>query len=125
MKTIKIEKIATQAQLDELYILNAIALEGLVEDDIHHFVDWIERDCRCKFLNDDIKVNIIKGKTMNEFYGLTGNNAYQDDLTIVAIPFTQIDTHDIGKLALKRFTIGARWYDDIVYNNLRREGKDK
>lgn len=119
---IKIEVLTTEAQLENLCKINAITLEGLIEEDVPFFVEWIFSECGCKYLNQNkIKVNIIKGKTMNDIYNLTGNNAYQDDLTIVAIPFTQIDTRDIGKLALKRFDIGARWFDDIVMNNIRRE----
>lgn len=123
MKFIKTTILTKKRELNKLYATNAIAIEGLVKSDIHYFVEWIQNECECKFANDEIEINIIKGKAMNENYGLTGNNAYQDELTIVAIPLNQIDVHNIGKLALKRFDIGARWFDDIVDNNLRREGK--
>ena len=53
---------------------------------------------------------------MNKEYELHLNNAYQDDLTIVSV--MDIDSLPI---IIQRFTIGARWFDDIVDNNRRRE----
>ena len=50
---------------------------------------------------------------MNKHYGLTGSNAYPDDITIVVIPEYY---NPIVKLQL-----GARWFDDIVYNNAIRQ----
>ena len=50
---------------------------------------------------------------MNRCYGLTGTNAYQDDLTFVVIPNYY---NPIVKLAC-----GARWFDDIVANNSIRQ----
>lgn len=51
----------------------------------------------------------FKGKLMNEAYGLTGNNAYQDDLTFLVIP----DFYN----PIFKLEVGARWFDDIVANN--------
>jgi hypothetical protein len=53
---------------------------------------------------------------MNEQYGLTGNNAYPKHVNIVSV----IDI-DQMKVAIPRFSIGARWFDDIVDNNAHRE----
>ena len=53
---------------------------------------------------------------MNEVYELTGDNAYQDDASIVSV----MDI-DMMKVVLARFEIGARWFDDIVENNRFRE----
>ena len=49
---------------------------------------------------------------MNDKYNLTDNNAYKEDLTIVSV----IDINPL-KIALKRFSVGGRWFDDIVDNN--------
>ena len=68
------------------------------------------------FSNDN---SIISGKTMNEYYNLSGKNAYKDELTIVSIPLNQLN--NIDKLAIARFEVGARWFDDIVDNNRNRE----
>lgn len=51
----------------------------------------------------------FKGSVMNRCYGLTGDNAYSDDLTFVVIP----DFYNPGF----KMAVGARWFDDIVANN--------
>ena len=53
---------------------------------------------------------------MNNIYNLYDNNAYNKDLTIVSIIGI-----DLMKIALKRFSVGGRWFDDIVDNNARRK----
>ena len=127
MKNVEFTKVTLtkESELNALYTTDAIVIEGLVEEDAGEFVNWIFKEIGCGILPNtlpiDILVNIIKGKTMNEVYKLTGNNAYNDDLTIVAIGLNQINSHDICRLALKRFDIGARWFSDVVRNNLERE----
>jgi hypothetical protein len=49
---------------------------------------------------------------MNKLCKLTGNNAYPNDLTIFSI----------DKFKCLAITVGARWMDDIISNNARREG---
>ena len=61
-----------------------------------------------------------KGELMNQIYQLTGSNAYPEDLTFVSIPLSMFN-NNVGKLALVKFQLGARWLDDIVDNNARRE----
>lgn len=56
---------------------------------------------------------IWKGALMNITYNLTGDNAYNDNLTFVGIK-------DFYNTKFKIDT-GARWLDDIVDNNRRRE----
>ena len=53
------------------------------------------------------------GKMFNEMCELTGNNAYPDDLTFLGVD-------DLYEPMLK-MEVGARWLDDIVENNRRRE----
>lgn len=60
-----------------------------------------------------------KGELMNQIYQLTGSNAYPEDLTFVSIPLNMFK--NIGKLAMMKLQYGARWLDDIVDNNARRE----
>ena len=65
-----------------------------------------------------------KGELMNQIYRLTGSNVYPEDLTFVSIPLNMFK--NIGKLAILKLQFGARWLDDIVDNNARRElGKQK
>lgn len=60
-----------------------------------------------------------KGKLMNQIYMLTGSNAYPEDLTFVSIPLNMFK--NIGKLAILKLQLGARWLDDIVDNNSLQE----
>ncbi|MDE6695524.1 MAG: hypothetical protein K2K25_01455 [Muribaculaceae bacterium] len=60
----------------------------------------------------------FKGGDMNFSYGLTGDNAYSDDLTFIMFP---LDGLDVPKLAIFRLREGDKWFDDIVDNNQRRE----
>ena len=59
----------------------------------------------------------FKGADMNEHYGLTGDNAYNDDLTFLMFPLDGL----APMLAIFRFYAQDRWFDDIVDNNRRRE----
>lgn len=60
----------------------------------------------------------FKGKDMNEVYGLTGSNAYTDNLTFLMFP---LDGLVVPKLAIFRLQAQDKWFDDIVDNNQRRE----
>lgn len=109
---------AKASDLHELYDGSAFTIEGLSDDDdnLNALVKWLEEH-GCKMRNDDIY--IIKGKLMNEVYHLTGDNKYQDQLTIVSIKLS--DLSNVNAVVMARFEIGARWFDDIVDNNARRE----
>ena len=100
---------------DLLYNTSAITIEGLFEDSISDYVNWIKQHSK---MNCD-NVYIISGKVMNEYYNLSGTNAYNDDVTIVSVPLES--NLDAMNLSIKKFEIGARWFDDIVDNNLDRE----
>lgn len=71
-----------------------------------------------KIDEDEVEVYTYTGKDMNEYYHLTGDNAYPDDLHFVTIPLKFMDANAI---AIPRFKIGGRWFTDIVDNNARRE----
>lgn len=60
----------------------------------------------------------FKGADMNVHYGLTGDNAYQDDLPCLMFP---LDGLDAGKLAVIKLKMHDRWFDDIVDSNRRRQ----
>ena len=55
---------------------------------------------------------------MNMEYGLTGDNAYPDDLTFLMFPLTGLN---MGRLAIFKILMSDRWFDDIVDNNCRRQ----
>ena len=108
-----IENVTTKIQLDKLYNNSAFTIEGLAEDSIKDMIAWLEENTT--FITNEPIVYITKGGVMNEVYELYEDNAYDNDLTIVSV----IDI-DLVKVALKRFSVGGRWFDDIVDNNIRR-----
>lgn len=109
-----IENVTTKAQLDKLYNNSAFTIEGLADESIGDLVAWLEENTT--FTTNELIVYVTKGNVMNELYDLHGDNAYDNDLTIVSV----IDI-DLVKVALKRFSVGGRWFDDIVDNNIRRK----
>ena len=110
----EIVKVETKEQIDFLYAQSALTIEGLSEDSIPDFMDYLKE-------NTEVhreRVFVTKGSFMNEVFGLTGKNAYQDDLNIVSVALVDFAP---GNIVTKRFEIGARWFYDIVDNNRRRE----
>ena len=106
---------------DFLYKDWALTVEGLTEDSISDFVEWTAQYCN-GFVKNDVPVYVIKGTTMNTHYGLTGSNAYPDELTIVAIPLSSMVAPK--NVAIPRFKVGGRWFTDIVDGNCLREMGD-
>lgn len=101
-------------ELDYLYSKSALTLEGFDASGFPDFAEWLKE---CNALTDkELTFYVTSGKVMNDMYGLTGDNAYPDDLNIVSA-----DNIDLGKVIFPRFAIGGRWFDDIVDNNQRRE----
>lgn len=107
-----IENVTTKEQLNKLYGNSAFTIEGLADDSIPDLMNWLKENT--VFTTKNPTVYITKGKVMNTKYFLTGDKAYQEDLTIVSV----IDI-DSFKIALKRFSVGGRWFDDIVDNNVK------
>ena len=115
-----IVEVKSARQFQHLEKTDALTVEGLIADDdsfcgLEDFLaghDAIDGHGIDEFW-------IIKGADMNAHYGLTGDNAYPDNLTIVNIPLDQIT--NITAIALPMREFGGRWYSDVVDNNLRRE----
>lgn len=110
----------TEDDLQDLYDDSALTFEGTVIDDdnLGYLVKWLD-NYNCHMKKPDFYVT--EGQLMNSYYGLTGNNAYPDDCHILSIKLSDLD--NVGGIVLPRFQIGGRWFDDIVDNNLRREGR--
>ena len=108
--------VTTKEQLDALYNQSALTFEGLSsdEDNLKAVRNWLEEHGAITYTEPDF--HIISGEFMNEVYGLSGSNAYPEDLTIVSV--TDIDQMAI---VIPRFGCGGRWFDDIVDNNRMRE----
>jgi hypothetical protein len=115
MKKINKIYVNNKKMLDALYNDSALTIEGLSEESINDFIEWIEN--YTSFKNDKI-CYIIKGSIMNKEYHLTGDNRYNDNLTIVSVMLS--DLKEPLTLAIPRMGI-ARWFDDIVEDNRFRE----
>lgn len=115
---IKRPKMEELAHLDKT---EAIVEEGMDMASIQYFVNWISD--LAGTVNDEVEVYLIKSKKLNKAWSLTGDNRYPDDLNIVAVSFDEIDKP--GKLAIPRFSVDARWWSDVLSNNLRREKEKK
>lgn len=107
-------KVTTRKQLDKLYNCSALIVIGLQDSDeeLKAFGKWIQ--CRSK-ISQPLPIYIIKGKTMNEEYGLTKENAYPEEINLISVDLNDIEMG--SKIILERFSIGGRWFDDIVNNN--------
>ena len=109
----------TTGDMDRLYEGDAWTWEGMTTDDdnLREIIKWFEEN-GCPLKKPEFWV--MTGKQMNEYCGgLTGNNKYSDDLTILSIELDNIT--DCQKMILKKFEVLARWFSDIVDNNRARE----
>lgn len=70
-------------------------------------------------IGSDISWHRFTGRDYNKAFGLTGTNRYPDDLMFLCFP---LDNLNVGKLAMFKLMMGDRWFDDMVDNDLRREG---
>jgi hypothetical protein len=95
--------VETKEQLKSLYDCSAMTWEGLRSEDFEVAL----QECG----QADAKGYITKGSVMNKLCKLTGDNAYPEDLNIFSI----------NKFKGLAITVGARWMDDIIDNNARRQ----
>ena len=102
---------------DEFYEDWSLTFLGVIEKEVPLYQNFINENGG---LNDE-DYYIASGKQMNDYYNLTGDNRYPDDLTILIIKQKSIG--NIGKIAIPRFQIGGRWFTDVVDNNARRENE--
>lgn len=108
-----------RAKLEELYEGSALTWEGMCDS-----TENLEAICKA-FVeiganpNEKLEFCSVRGSAMNQAYGLTGDNAYQDDLTILSCPLDGFDNWKA--LVYWRMRSGGRWFDDIVDNNTCRE----
>ena len=117
----KLEDVTTVEQLKKLYDGSALTFEGTSTDDenMTFLVEWLKKTGANPI--DDIPVYVTKGKLMNDTFELTGDNAYPDDLSIVSVELD--DLENWGAIVTERFKLHGRWMDDVIVNNLSREGK--
>lgn len=122
-KDIEINRIYVNSneQFEKLYNSNALTLQGLDDTDknLYSFANWIKN---LSEISNPLNMYIIKGKQMNEQYGLSGKNKYPDELRIVCVELK--DIKQVDKIIMPRFEINGRWFNDVVDNDVRREGRN-
>lgn len=113
---------ADSDKISELESSSAFTWEGLSKDDdsLSQVVDFFTKESKGFKVPCDIYW--WSGKEFNDKYELTGSNKYPNNLTFVSIPLDMWS--EMGNLPMLKFQVGARWLDDIVDNNARREGKE-
>ena len=106
------------AMLDEFYEKWSLTSEGTTvdEDNLTWLINWF-KEHDCNMIKEDFYV--IKGKMMNNYYHLTGDNRYQDNLDILVIKLEDLDNPD--NIYVPRFELGIRFFTDVVDNNANRE----
>ena len=117
MKKLQVVEVRTREQIEALG--SALTIEGLARSGFSTYLDWIEAQTTLEVR----RVYRIRGQVMNDIYDLTGSNRYPDDLNIVSVDLN--DLADWKKLIHTRLTVGARWLDDIIDNNLAREAEKR
>ena len=122
-KDIEINRIYVNSkdQFEKLYKSNALTLLGLDDTDknLYSFAKWIKD---LSEISNPLNMYIIKGKQMNEQYGLSGNNKYPNEFRIVCVELEDIKQAE--KIVIPRFQISGRWFNDVVDNDVRREGRE-
>lgn len=108
----KVIKLTNEKELDELYRTSCFTWEGM-SDEEENLAAIEEAIKENGYTEEECVFYTYKGKLMNEYYELNGDNAYLDDLTFVSIPNFYNSIFKIN--------YGARWFDDIVDNNRERE----
>ena len=116
--TMKIIEVKSKETLDELYKDSALTWEGLTLDSLEDAVEWVKQYAEFK---DEPTAYVTKGSVMNDVYYLTGRNAYPKRLNIVSFKLSDLSNLN-SKMFIDRLAVGARWFDDIVDNDLNREG---
>ena len=102
--------------LDEFYEDWSLTFTGVIKDEIPLYLDFIDENGGLK----DREYYTFTGKLMNDYYCLSGDNRYADDLNFLVIRLKSLK--NIEKTAIARFAIGGRWFTDIVDNNMSRYG---
>jgi len=113
---IKITSEMADKYLKEFYDDSSLTFEGVYLREAHLYRDFFKNVTE---VDTTKPAYVISGKLMNAHYGLTGTNAYPNDTNILVF---KLDTFkNVMSIALPRFQIGGRWFDDIVENNAHRE----
>ncbi len=116
---------ANEDKIKELASHSAFTWEGMNLDE-QNISDIAQVFCSEKLVKDgteEITGYTWSGAVMNEMYGLTGENAYPDDLPFLSFELDSFDGE--GNIDVFKMYCGARWLDDIVRNNELNEQEQK
>jgi hypothetical protein len=118
-----LHEVTNPADLDEFYAGSALTFEEFPASDegYNQLCDWFKNLQAVTVFPIDIYK--VTGKMMDEKYGLTGDNAYKAELPIIVVKLSSIQ--DVPKIIVPRFSVGGRWFNDVVDNNARREHGDE
>lgn len=117
MSNVKLIEVTDAGLLKELASASAFTIEG-AGGNLNEWMEGLNEEMTKLGIGDVNTFYTFKGKLMNDTYALTGSNRYPDTLTFLCF---RLDGLNVGKLAMFKMQFGARWLDDIVDNNLRRE----
>ena len=64
---------------------------------------------------------LFTGDEVNREYGLTGDNAFQENLNILAFPLIGNSHEALGRLAMFKLKWQDKWFNDLADNSIERE----
>ena len=107
-------KLENSDKFEEFENGSALTFTGIIPEEAQEYVDYFKDYSE---VDETVDAYIFEGKLMNEHYNLAGNVRYKNDLHFLVVPLDAFK--NVEKVALERFQIGGRWFDDIVANNAR------
>ena len=115
MHLVKVPENKEKEMLNEFFNTSCFTFEGIEIND-KKGMKLLEKEIIKAGYDKEEKDRVwywFNGDVMNKHCHLTGSNAYPDDLTFLCIP----DFYN----PMFKLRVGARWFDDILDNNLRRQ----
>lgn len=103
------------SMLKELYEGSAYTIIG-VGGELNTWVDGYQELLDEKGIGKVEDWYVFTGKDLNTEYGLTGEDAFDEDIRFLAFPLTGLD---VEKLAIFRIRMGDKWFDDFVDNFIK------
>ena len=108
----------SKSDMDTFYRNNDFWIECVTGDE--QFCQIIANLLAANYeINTPVEITVITGKDINKVYDLAGDNAYQNDTHHVIIPLKTLK--NIKDTSLAKYTIKARYFNDVVDNNEYRE----
>lgn len=120
MKNYNLIEFTKYNELDKLFDTSAATILGAggpIEDWIIGIQEWIKENQ----YGEAKTFYLYSGKLVNIKYGLTGDNAFKDDLTILSYELDNVNQDKYGKYCIDRLQKGIRWFDDIINNSVKDE----